>query len=395
VPINRSTELIDAAIESMRATFYATAAILVDSTYPRCEHVAVFDIVQSTVEVSPPALAAPRLFQKVNEAIIGTGPMGWRRAQCAPRPGSDVKRLLVTGRHGFVGGTLARLVSAEPALGPWSMIDVPLALDLRDPEAAAALVKDEAPDAVIHLAAQSWVPDAFRDPGFTVQVNVLGTLNLLQALRRTGFCGRMVFVSTGDVYGSVPDNELPITEDRLPAPRNPYAVSKLAAETLCYQWSVTEGMEISVARAFNHIGPRQSERFVVSDFARQVAEIKSGKREPVVEVGDIDVTRDFTDVRDVVRAYFALLRDGKSGEVYNICSGREQSIRAVLHRLAAIAGVQISVRQDPSRLRKSEQRRVVGDPGKMQRATGWQATTELDESLAMLLHEWEREIANV
>jgi GDP-4-dehydro-6-deoxy-D-mannose reductase len=153
-------------------------------------------------------------------------------------------------------------------------------------------------------------------------------------------------------------------------------------------------MEITIARAFNHIGPGQSERFVVSDFARQITEIKLGKREPVVEVGDIDVTRDFTDVRDVVRAYFALLRDGQSGEIYNICSGREQSIRALLHRLAAIAGVGISVQQDPSRLRKSEQRRVVGDPAKMQRATGWQSTTELDESLASMLHEWEQEIAN-
>ncbi len=306
-----------------------------------------------------------------------------------------MKRLLVTGRHGFVGGTLARLVDAEPALGPWRMIDVPPALDLRDPEGAAALVKDDVPDAVIHLAAQSWVPDAFRDPELTLQINVLGTLNLLQALQRAGFRGRMVFVSTGDVYGDVPESELPIREDRLPAPRNPYAVSKLAAEALCYQWCVTEGMEISIARAFNHIGPRQSERFVVSDFARQLAEIRLGRRQPTVSVGDIDVTRDFTDVRDVVRAYFALLRDGERGEIYNICSGREQSIRALLHRLAAIAGVEISVQQDPSRLRKSEQRRVVGDPAKMQRVTGWRATTELDESLAMLLHEWEREIANV
>jgi GDP-4-dehydro-6-deoxy-D-mannose reductase len=289
---------------------------------------------------------------------------------------------------------MARLVGAEPELGPWRLIDVPPALDLRDPEAAAALVTETAPDAVIHLAAQSWVPDAFRDPELTLQVNILGTLNLLQALRRTGFGGRMVFASTGDVYGGVPDNELPIKEDRLPAPRNPYAVSKLAAEALCYQWSVTEGMEITIARAFNHIGPRQSERFVVSDFARQIAQIKLGRRQPTVSVGDIDVTRDFTDVRDVVRAYFALLRDGQSGEIYNICSGREQSIRALLHRLAAIAGVAISVQQDPRRLRKSEQRRMVGDPAKMHRATGWQSTTELDESLASMLHEWEQEITN-
>ena len=290
---------------------------------------------------------------------------------------------------------MARLIAAEPSLGPWHMIDVPPALDLRDPEAAAALVKKEAPDAVIHLAAQSWVPDAFRDPELTLQVNVLGTLNLLQALRRVGFRGRMVFVSTGDVYGCVPDNELPIREDRLPAPRNPYAVSKLAAEALCYQWSVTEAMEITIARAFNHIGPRQSERFVVSDFARQVVEIKHGKREPVVEVGDIDVTRDFTDVRDVVRAYFALLGSGDAGEVYNVCSGTEHAIRALLERLAVLAGVELQVLQDATRLRKSEQRRVTGDPAKIQHATGWRATTALDESLCAMLHHWEKEITHV
>jgi GDP-4-dehydro-6-deoxy-D-mannose reductase len=308
--------------------------------------------------------------------------------------GGDVKRLLVTGRHGFVGSTMARLIGAEPALGPWRMVDVPPTLDLRDASAAAALVQEEVPDAVIHLAAQSWVPDAFRDPASTLQTNVLGTLNLLQALRQKGFTGRMVYVSTGDVYGSVPDNELPIREERMPAPRNPYAVSKLAAEALCYQWGVTEDMQITIARAFNHIGPGQSERFVVSDFARQVTEIKLGRREPTVSVGDIDVTRDFTDVRDVVRAYFALLRDGENGEIYNICSGREQSIRALLLRLAEIAGVEIAIQQDPKRLRKSEQRRVVGNPAKMRRATGWRSTTELDESLSLMLHQWEQEIAN-
>ncbi len=304
-----------------------------------------------------------------------------------------MKRLLVTGRHGFVGGAMARLLAEEPSLGPWRMIDVPPTLDLRDASAAAALVQDEVPDAVIHLAAQSWVPEASRDPASTLQVNILGTLNLLQALRQKRFTGRMVYVSTGDVYGSVPDNELPIREDRLPAPRNAYAVSKLAAEALCCQWSITEGMDITIARAFNHIGPGQSERFVVSDFARQITEIKLGRRERTVSVGDIDITRDFTDVRDVVRAYFALLRDGKSGQTYNICSGREQSIRALLLRLAEIAGVEIVVQQDTKRLRKSEHRRVVGDPAKIQRATGWRSKIELDESLASVLHEWKKEIA--
>jgi GDP-4-dehydro-6-deoxy-D-mannose reductase len=267
-------------------------------------------------------------------------------------------------------------------------------LDLRDAQATAAAVLAAAPDAVLHLAAQSSVPDAFRDPETTLEINLLGTLHVLQALQRAEFRGRIVFVSTGDVYGHVPENELPIAETCRPAPRNPYAVSKLAAEALCQQWTVTEKMEIVTARPFNHIGPGQSDRFVISDFARQIAEIKLGRREPVVAVGDINVSRDFTDVRDVVHAYFALLRDGQAGEIYNVCSGREYTIRELLDRLAALAGVEIRVQQDPARLRRAEQRRASGDPAKIARVTGWRATTPLDESLASMLAHWEKEIAH-
>lgn len=297
--------------------------------------------------------------------------------------------MLVTGRHGFVGGVLARMAAADPALHGWQLIDAPETLDLRDPVATMATVGAAAPDAVLHLAAQSWVPDAFKDPATTLNVNLLGTLHLLQALKAAGFRGRMVFVGTGDVYGRVPEDALPVTEERLPAPRNPYAVSKLAAEALCYQWTVTEGMDIVLARPFNHIGAGQSDRFVVSDFARQVAQIRSGKREPVVAVGDIDVTRDFTDVGDVARAYFALLGSGVAGEVYNVCSGREQSIRSLLERLVALAGVTVSIEQQSARMRKAEQRRMRGDPEKIRRATGWEAVTPLDESLAAMLRHWE------
>jgi GDP-4-dehydro-6-deoxy-D-mannose reductase len=305
-----------------------------------------------------------------------------------------VKRLLVTGRHGFVGGAVAQLIATDPAFAFWQIADIPLELDLRNKDEAARLVRTAAPDAVLHLAAQSWVPDAFRDPEATLQINLLGTLYLLQALQREGFNGRMVFVSSGDVYGHLTDSELPVAETHLPAPRNPYAVSKLAAEALCRQWSLTEGMEIVIARPFNHIGAGQSERFVVSDFARQIAAIKLGRHEPTVVVGDIDVTRDFTDVRDVAQAYFALLGNGASGELYNLCAGREYSIRAVLDRLAALAGVDIRIERDPARLRRAEQRRVRGDPRKIERATGWKASTTLDESLVAMLNYWENEITN-
>jgi GDP-4-dehydro-6-deoxy-D-mannose reductase len=300
-----------------------------------------------------------------------------------------LKRLLVTGRHGFVGSTVARIVQTDAAFANWSVVETPEALDLRDATATSEMVAGAAPDAVLHLAAQSFVPDALRDPAATLRVNLFGTLNLLQALKRCGFRGRMIYAGTGDVYGVVPEDALPVAETRLPAPRNPYAVSKLAAEALCYQWTVTDRMDVVLARPFNHIGWGQSERFVVSDFARQVVEIRRGRRKPVVAVGDIDVTRDFTDVRDGVHAYIALLASGSIGEIYNVCSGRETSIRAVLERLATLAGVEITIEQDPVRFRKSEQRRMCGDPAKIKRATGWEATTPLDDSLHEMLRYWE------
>jgi GDP-4-dehydro-6-deoxy-D-mannose reductase len=302
-----------------------------------------------------------------------------------------VKRLLVTGRHGFVGATLPSMLAQEAALRDWQLVETPDGLDVRERRDVAALVGGAPPDAVIHLAAQSFVPDAFRDPAATLQVNLFGTLNLLQALREVGFAGRMIYVSSGDVYGFVPDEALPVSEAWLPAPRNPYAVSKLAAEALCRQWAITDGMDVVLARPFNHIGRGQSDRFVVSDFARQIADVRGGRCAPKIVVGDIDVTRDFTDVRDVVHAYFALLRDGARGEVYNVCSGCERSIRGILMRLVELAGVDVAIEAEPARMRKAEQRRMRGDASKIQAATGWKATTPLDESLAAMLDYWESE----
>lgn len=265
----------------------------------------------------------------------------------------------------------------------------PQTFDVLDAAQVQEQLAQHRPDAIIHLAAQSNVPLAFSDPEGTFRVNVFGTLRLLEGIRRADLSPRMVFVSSGDVYGNVPEAEMPIGEDRIPRPRNPYAVSKLAGENLCYQWTQTERLEIMVARPFNHIGAGQSDAFAVPAFARQIAEIKAARREPVIHVGDIDVTRDFTHVEDVIEGYLRILRDGTPGETYNIASGRDCLIRDLLDRLLRIAGVDAEVRQDAAHFRPAEQRVVRGGNAKIARL-GWGAARDIDDALRDILQEWER-----
>ncbi len=293
-----------------------------------------------------------------------------------------VKHLL-TGANGFVGKIMQAVLPCVP---------LPAGLDLRDRAALNAAIAEIQPDMVIHLAAQSFVPASFENPHETFDINFYGTLNLLEALQSIGFRGRMLFVGSGDTYGQVPEAALPVREGHPLHPRNPYAVSKVAAEALCYQWSQTSGFEIVMARPFNHIGPGQSPRFAIMDFARQVTEIRLGRRPPVLQVGDIDVTRDFTDVRDVERAYALLLEKGQNGGIYNICSGQEHSIRDLLQRLIALAGVDARIEQDPTRLRPAEQRRMVASFDLLHQDTGWQPLIPIEQSLQDLLNDWEKQL---
>jgi GDP-4-dehydro-6-deoxy-D-mannose reductase len=292
-------------------------------------------------------------------------------------------KLLLTGANGFVG----RYVQAALPCVP-----LPDGLDLRDRAALTAAVTAIQPDTVLHLAAQSFVPASFENPHETFDINLYGTLNLLEALRSIGFRGRMLFVGSGDTYGRVPEAALPVREEHPLHPRNPYAVSKVAAEALCYQWSQTSSFEIVMVRPFNHIGPGQSPRFAIADFARQVTEIRLGRHAPVLRVGDIDVTRDFTDVRDVVRAYALLLEKGRNGGIYNICSGREHSIHDLLQRLIALAGVEARIERDQARLRPAEQRRMVASFEALHRDTAWQPLIPIEQSLQDLLNDWEKQL---
>ncbi len=313
-------------------------------------------------------------------------------AKALPRTGPSIhlmQRLLITGRNGFVGSAVSRYLARDGCRIGWEAVDLPTPFDLRDRAATARFVAHARPDAVLHLAAQSAVPESFRDPVATIEVNVLGTLHLLQALAASGFAGRFVHAGTGDVYGLVPEADLPVGEAWLPRPRNPYAVSKLASEALCWQWYASERMDVVLARAFNHIGWGQSDRFAIASFARQLVEIRRGARVPVITTGDLDVTRDFTDVDDVAAAYFALLARGAAGEVYNVCSGVERRIGDLLQQMIDIARVEVTLEEDALRLRASEQRRMRGDAGKILAATGWQVVTPIEVSLRSALDYWE------
>jgi len=294
-------------------------------------------------------------------------------------------KVLVTGAGGFVGRHLLSAI-AEGRFGRLrDAVVLPAGLDVRDEEALSDFVAEQRPGAVIHLAAQSFVPRAIENPRETYEINVIGTLNLTRALDAAGFNGRFLFVSSGDVYGRVDESLLPVDASTWPRPGNPYASSKLAAEELCLQWSRRTGAQVLIARPFNHIGPGQSDRFVVSSLAHQVMAIKEGRQPAIIEVGDIDATRDFSDVRDVVSAYAAILERGNNQARYIVASGVERSVATILRRMLELAGVSADIRVDPSRLRASEQRRMVADPSATTQETGWRPLIELDQTLTDIL----------
>ncbi len=294
-------------------------------------------------------------------------------------------RLLATGLSGFVGSHCAQQFAAVDLL-----VDGRLA-DLRNRDEVMAAVAQAQPEAVLHLAAQSNVPESFQNPQLTREVNVGGTLNLLHGLDAIGFRGRMLYVGSAEAYGLVGEAQLPVTEAYPLKPLNPYAHSKAEAEALCREWSQKGQFEIVIARPFNHIGPRQSTRFAVASFARQIAAFRAGRGAAHLEAGDLDTTRDFTDVRDVVRAYAMLLRSGRNGQAYNVCSGVERSLRDVVRAMMEVAGVEMEIKTQPGLLRKSEQRRMLGSFDKIHADTGWTPTVGLRQTLVDTLQFWEEE----
>lgn len=298
-----------------------------------------------------------------------------------------MRKLLLIGGTGFVGIHFSRLCS-----GRFEVVSTGREVDIRNASQLNSLIAQEMPDDVVHLAAITTLKESFENPRATYDINFSGTLNLLMALRNSQFAGNLLFVSSSEVYGLLTDHDLPVAEERPMKPLSPYAVAKTASEALCFQWSNSEQFKIIVARPFNHIGPGQSNRFAIADFGRQIAMIKLGMAAPILSVGDIDTTRDLTDVRDVVAAYETLLNFGENGEIYNVCSGTERTIRSVIERMCQLAGVTVQIHQDPERLRRSEQRRVRGDNSKIKNATGWSVTYSIDETLTSILDDWVRRL---
>ena len=311
-------------------------------------------------------------------------------------------RLLVTGSGGFVGGHFVDYVHAEQPGVEVHGVVLPhggvswraasgarvLEADLNDPAAAAAVVEEVRPAAILHLAGQSSVHLSWRDPGGTMRTNVLGIVHLLDAVRRQGLRPVVVVVGSAEEYGPVGPEEMPIREDTPLRPASPYAVSKVAQAALALLYGPAGGLRVVLTRTFHHTGPGRGEGFAESSFARQIAEIEAGRRPGVLKVGNLDAVRDFADVRDVVRAYWMLLERGEAGVAYNVCSGRGRPVRRLLDLLLEASGARIDVQLDPERLRPSDVPAQVGDPSRLRAATGWEPRIPLERTLRDLLDDW-------
>lgn len=264
--------------------------------------------------------------------------------------------------------------------------------DISDRSKITSVVEDFRPDVVVNFAFITTVRETFARPYRNMEIGFCGMLNLLTALKSINFTGRLLNVSSSEVYGFPEASHLPMTELTPLKPMSPYSVVKISAEALCYQWSQSEKMDIVTARPFTHIGPGQSDRFALANFSKQIAEIKLDIREPVMHVGDLRSTRDLTDVRDVVRAYDLLLECGRAGEIYNVCTGRETKIETLLHQMIANSGLQIRVERDKALTRKEEQLRIYGNSDKLRNETGWLPTISLDQTLRDMVEDWKHRL---
>lgn len=311
-------------------------------------------------------------------------------------------RSLVTGVSGFAGSHLAdHLLTATPATEVWgcdfrgerrpyhpAALKI-LAVDLRDPEAAQAVIDQVQPDHLYHLAGRAAVGESWANPWEVLETNLRSQVNLFQAVLAARLQPRILVLGSAEEYGRVPAGELPVRETCPLQPDSPYGVSKVGQDLLGLQYYLSHHLPIIRLRPFNHIGPRQSGQFVAPAFASQIAAIEAGRQAPLLRVGNLEPRRDFTDVRDIVRAYALALEHGEPGQVYNLGSGRSRSIQEVLDILLSFSKTPIKVETDPSRLRPADTLELVCDASKFRACTGWQPRIPLEQSLRDLL-DYER-----
>lgn len=321
-------------------------------------------------------------------------------------------RVLLTGVAGFAGSHLAEYLLSDARVGAANeAVELHGVVhrhdrriyhlrhrmqlhrgDLRNGLWVNDLIQLVKPDYVLHLAAWSDVGGSWQQPWTTYELNIQCQLHLLEAIRRWAPACRVLVATSNEVYGLLDPADLPVDEATPFRPNNPYGVSKIAQDMMALQYWLSHQIPTLRVRSFNHIGPGQADDFVASTLARQIAEIEIGERPPVVIVGNLDAQRDFTDVRDVMRAYWLVITKGEAGQVYNVGSGQARPVRWLLETLLTLTSVQVEVKIDPTRLRPSDVPMSVCDNRRLVEATGWQPQVDLRQSLQDLLDGWRKEV---
>ncbi len=319
-----------------------------------------------------------------------------------------MKKILITGISGFVGGHFVHHLTtrhrdleihgisrSRPA---WDFVPAMPELihnshfhqaDLRDIPKIKSLIEEIQPDYILHLAAQSSVAESWKTPVDSFMNNTNIFLNIIDTVRLNDFSARVLSVGSSEQYGIVSEKDLPLDEKSPQKPANPYAVARVAQEQLARIYADGYGLDICCTRSFNHCGPGQSDRFVVSSIVRQFVQIAHGAQEPVIHIGNGAIVRDFIDVRDVVMAYYFLLAGGKRGEVYNICSGKGRSIRDIVTLLSEMYHIEVQVRQEQFQIRPIDNPRIIGSYQKIQNDMGWKPRIPFEESLRSIYQYWD------
>ena len=319
-----------------------------------------------------------------------------------------MKKILITGVNGFVGSHLSEYIlnnNLGKIYGAYrtknddfsniksikKQIEL-IECDITDSYAIDKTIEEIKPDYIFHLAAQAFVPSSWKSPIETLNTNIIGSLNLFEAIKKNSKNTRIQIAGSSEEYGLVKEDEVPIKETNPLRPLSPYGVSKVSMDLLGYQYNKSYGLNIIRTRAFNHEGPRRGKSYVTSNFAKQVALIEAGEQKPVMHVGNLEAKRDYTDVRDMVRAYWMAVEKGIPGEVYNIASGKAYKIQTIVDMLKKLSKKEFEVKQDPKRLRPSDVQILLGDSTKFRKQTGWKPEISFEKTMEDTLNYWRAKI---